>query len=210
MQYLFVLFLLFAQLAFIDKAKAQPSNFDDAALDQSAQLLMESIDYQFGPNGLVRIDITEDKLAWGIDTYSNVWRWDGLNWTYIDSGGQDIGAGGAYVYLVRTDESIWIWDGYQFVPFWWSGQIYLKRVDAGADGSLWGVDANGDVCFWNGLSWYYVGTEGRDISIDLDTGFDTVYLTRKSGKSFALNMETWEWEESNWARRSIATQTIEK
>jgi len=208
-RYIKILILL-AMMFLARTAVAEKEPLDTTSLSAQAQLLLDSIDTVFGPGGLDRIDISQDNSAWAIDTYGYVWHWNGFEWTYIDYDAKDIGAGGAYVYLTRSDDSVWIWNGVDFVPFWWAGDPYLEKVDAGADGSLWGVSRYGDVYYWNGLSWYLIGSGARDISIDLDTGVDTVYMTSVDGTSWALNEVNWEWEESNWSRRSIATRTIEK
>ncbi|MBX2849087.1 MAG: hypothetical protein KTR16_12250 [Acidiferrobacterales bacterium] len=179
----------------------------------------------FGEEGLARIDIDEELpdyfydscywcgdsyVAMGIDFYGSVWGWDGITWNWIDDDGVDVAVGWGDAFLTKTDGTIWYWSGFDFVPYWTDGG-YLERVEADIDGTLYGIDGNGDVFTWDEIyeEWRFIIGDAVNLYIDVDVESYELYITRTDGQAYGFKEESQSWEVVNWARRSLATRRIE-
>ena len=120
---------------------------------------------RFGPSfgRLVRIDVGEDGQPWGININDDVYRWTGRRWLRVDADGQDIGVGGGAVFLTKTDDTIWRWNGSEFVRFG-PGGGRLSSIDAGADGVPWGINIRGTAYEWIGSRWARRGDGAQEIA----------------------------------------------
>ena len=145
---------------------------------------------RFGPDRsrLVRIDAGENGEIWGINVAGNIYEWDGRRWQLRDSDGQDITVGGGEVYLTKTDDTIWQWNGSQFVRFGPSSER-LERIDVGEDGMPWGINATGNIYNWTGRRWQHQESNGQDIGV----GGGEVFLTKTDDT-------IWRWNGSKFVR----------
>ncbi|WP_370978373.1 Ig-like domain-containing protein [Agaribacterium sp. ZY112] len=175
--------------------------FDSSANEKALTYLLQEDDSiwawngsaafeRFGPNQgkLVRIDVGDDAMPWGINSYGNIFSWDGNNWQRRGDNGQDIGVGGGQVYLTKNDDSIWRWNGKAFERFG-SESGRLARLDVGEDGIAWGINDAGGVYSWGGSGWLKRGSGAQDIA----SGGGAVFLTKTDGT-------IWRWSGSRFER----------
>lgn len=223
-----LLLILFAIALTTKTAYAEKVTIDDLADNPEHREIVNMINNSLVPAGPwpVRIDFDPvNKSVWVVDANGAL--------TFIDQTAKtmlgvphaglaaDVGVGGGYVFFIRRDGSIWrastetpIYGQYLNSQLFLSSvdkSPRLKRIDVNDDGSIWGVGLHDNYVYhWDGLSWSYLGQDAANISIDLDTGRNSVYMTKTDGTSWILDKLNREWKLNNWTRRSIAIRVIEK
>ena len=173
---------------------------------------------------LVR-DPVADRVVLLSQSSSNLWSWDGKNWTPISAvPAHDVLSGVAFQHepsmlrmigrqQINGVETMWSWDGSswadpQALPMSWREQSVVACDEARGQLVVYGGFGDGDTATWlyDGTAWTSVRTGAAPQAGQSSSAYDAV----RNEVVVHVGNQTWTWDGSAWMLRSTTGPALRR